>query len=94
VQVRCHYHKDLPRLLYPTNSDKIGIKGGSAEILVGHAPSGKLDAKCVLALLAGNCLDHHHEEMFLSVLAVSMIHSGAGDGAGNSLGAATLHLKV
>ena len=43
-----------------------------------HADA-QLDAKRILSLLAGNCLDHQHKEMFPSLLPISIAHSRAVD---------------
>src|SRR6516162_3674114 len=79
TQVRCHDDKNLSRLLYSAYPNKIGIKSRCTEVLVGHAPSSELDAKHTLPLLADNCLDHQHEEVFPSLLAISVTHPGAVD---------------
>src|SRR5262245_50768990 len=77
VSVCDNHHKNLSRLLYSVYAHKIGIQGCGTKLLTRHAPSGELNAKRILALLAGNCFGQHREEMLPSFLAICIIHSGA-----------------
>src|SRR5262249_5949055 len=79
MKVCGHYHKNLSWFLYAANADELGIEGSRTKILAGHTPSGELDAKGILSLLADNCFDHQHKEMFPCFLAIRIAQSCAVD---------------
>src|SRR5215471_19103290 len=79
MKVCGHYHNNLSWFLDAANTDELGIKGSRTKIPIRQTPSSELDAKRILPLLADNCFDHCHEEMFPSLLPIRITHSGAVD---------------